>query len=98
MNYKHPIFLSFLPMLYLLGQADDSNAGRPTLEEIGVQGSQLGEIDLSRATILGGNAIESNRVSTLPDLSGLAPSLYLNSNGIQSYGCLLYTSPSPRDQ
>ncbi|MEC8421180.1 MAG: TonB-dependent receptor [Verrucomicrobiota bacterium] len=89
MNYKQPILLGFLPMLSLLGQANDSNAGRPTLEEIGVQGSQLGEIDLSRATILGGGAIESSKASTISDLSGLAPSLYINSNGIQSYGDLI---------
>ena len=86
MNYKQPIILGLIPVLSLLGQANDSNAGRPTLDEIGVQGSQLGELDLSRATILGGGAIESNKVSTISDLSGLAPSLYINSNGIQSYG------------
>ena len=86
MNYIQPILLGLLPVLSLLGQADDSNAGRATLDEIGVQGSQLGDLDLSRATILGGGAIESNKVSTISDLSGVAPSLYINSNGIQSYG------------
>ena len=87
MNYKQPIILGLLPVLSLFGQANDSNAGRPTLDEIGVQGSQLGELDLSRATILGGGTVESNKVSTISDLSGFpAPSLYINSNGIQSYG------------
>ncbi len=86
MNYIRPILLGLLPVLSLLGQADDSNAGRPTLDEIGVQGSQLGELDLSRATILEGDTLESNKVSSVSDLSGLAPSLYINSNGIQSYG------------
>ena len=86
MNYIQLILLGLLPVISLLGQANDYNAGRLTLDEIGVQGSQLGELDLSRATILGGGTIESNRVSTVSDLSGLAPSLYINSNGIQSYG------------
>lgn len=86
MNYIQLILLGLLPVISLLGQANDYNAGRPTLDEIGVEGSQLGELDLSRATILGGGTIESNRVSTVSDLSGLAPSLYINSNGIQSYG------------
>ena len=86
MNYIQLILLGLLPVISLLGQANDYNAGRPTLDEIGVQGSQLGELDLSRATILGGGTIESNRVSTVSDLSGLAPSLYINSNGLQSYG------------
>jgi iron complex outermembrane receptor protein len=86
MNYIQPILLGLLPVLPLLGQANDSNAGRPTLDELGVQGSQLGELDLSRATILSGGEIESSKASTISDLSGLAPSLYINSNGIQSYG------------
>jgi iron complex outermembrane receptor protein len=75
-----------MPATLLLGQVDKNNADAPVLDEIGVQGSQLGELDLSRATILGGKTIESNKVSSVSDLSGLAPSLYINSNGIQSYG------------
>ena len=86
MNYIQPILLGLLPVLSLLGQADDSKADRTTLDEIGVQGSQLGELDLSRATILEGDTLESNKVSSVSDLSGLVPSLYINSNGIQSYG------------
>ena len=86
MRLQTTFSLNLMSVTLLLGQADKMNADAPVLDEIGIQGSQLGELDLSRATILGGNAIESNRVSTLPDLSGLAPSLYINSNGIQSYG------------
>ncbi len=86
MKYTQPIIIGLLPVLSSLGQANDSNFARPTLDEIGVQGSKLGQLDLSRATILGGSSIESSKVSTISDLSGLAPSLYINSNGIQSYG------------
>jgi len=70
----------------LFGQATDTNASRQTLDEIAVQGSQLKELDLSRATVLGGGTIEDKKISSVSDLSGLSPSLYVNSNGIQSYG------------
>jgi outer membrane receptor protein involved in Fe transport len=86
MKLNTALSLSLMPATLLFGQADKNNADAPVLDEIGVQGSQLGELDLSRATILGGGAVESNKVSTISDLSGLAPSLYINSNGIQSYG------------
>jgi outer membrane receptor protein involved in Fe transport len=86
MKLKTALSLSLMPATLLFGQADKNNADAPVLDEIGVQGSQLGELDLSRVTILGGKTIESNKVSSVSDLSGLAPSLYINSNGIQSYG------------
>ena len=73
MNYNQPVLLSLLPVISLLGQANDSNAGRPTLEEIRVQGSQLGELDLSRATILKGDTLESRQVNSLQDLSDFSP-------------------------
>jgi len=86
MKLNTALSLSLMPATLLFGQADKNNADAPVLDEIGVQGSQLGELDLSRVTILGGKTIESNKVSSVSDLSGLAPSLYINSNGIQSYG------------
>ena len=89
MNYIQPILLGLLPVLSLLGQADDSNAGRPTLDEIGVQGSQSGELDLSRATILGGDTLESRQVNSLEDLNGISPNLHLSGNGIKSFGDVL---------
>ena len=77
MNYIQPIPSWSFTSASFFGQANDSNAGRPTLDEIGVQSSQLGELDLSRATILGGGAVESNKVSTISDLNGLSSkSLY----------------------
>ena len=89
MNYIQPILLGLLPVLSLLGQADDSNAGRPTLDEIGVQGSQSGELDLSRAAILGGDTLESRQVNSLEDLNGISPNLHLSGNGIKSFGDVL---------
>ena len=89
MNYNQPIILGLLPVLSLLGQANDSNAGRPTLDEIGVQGSQLGELDLSRATVLKADSLESRQVNSLGDLNGLSPNLHLSGNGIKSFGDVL---------
>ena len=68
------------------GQGTDTNASRQTLEALAVQGTQLEEIDLSRATVLGGGTIEDKKISSVSDLSGLSPSLYVNSNAVQSYG------------
>ena len=41
MNYKQPIILGLLPVLSLLGQANDSNADRATLDEIAVTKDQV---------------------------------------------------------
>ena len=73
----------------LFGQATDTNASRQTLEELAVQGAQLEELDLSRATVLGSSELESRKANTLGDLSGLAPNLYLSENGIKSFGDVL---------
>jgi iron complex outermembrane receptor protein len=70
----------------LFGQATETNASRQTLEEIAVKGTQLEELDLSRASVLSGGTIEDKKISSVSDLAGLSPSLYVNSNGIQSYG------------
>jgi iron complex outermembrane receptor protein len=71
------------------GQGTDANASRQTLPELAVQGTQLDELDLSRATVLGSDQLESRKVNTLGDLSGLTPNLYLNENGIKSFGDVL---------
>ena len=73
----------------LLGQENDTNASRQTLPEIAVQGSQLEGLDLSRATVLGSDQLESRKANSLGDLSGLTPNLYLNENGIKSFGDVL---------
>jgi iron complex outermembrane recepter protein len=83
---------SLLPLFLcasLFGQATDTNASRQTLDEIAVQGTQLEELDLSRATVLGSSELESRKAQTLGDLSGLAPNLYLSENGIKSFGDVL---------
>ncbi|MBT3637302.1 MAG: TonB-dependent receptor [Opitutae bacterium] len=84
---------SFILSLFLcsslLGQGTDANASRQTLEEIAVQGTQLEGLDLSRSTVLGSGELESRKVNTLGDLSGLAPNLYLSENGIKSFGDVL---------
>jgi len=60
-----------------------------TLDEFKVDGFTLNDLDLSRSAVLSGTEIESRQVSSISDLSGLSPSLYINSNGIQSYGDII---------
>ena len=58
-----------------------------TLNEMEIRGSSYFEnLDLSRSSVLSGNYIENNKAGAITDLSGLAPNLYINSYGIQSYG------------
>ena len=89
MKLKTALSLSLMPATLLFGQADKNNADAPVLDEIGVQGSQLGELDLSRATILGGDTLASRQVNSLGDLNGLSPNLHLSGNGIKSFGDVL---------
>ena len=44
------------------------------------------DLDLSRESILSGDTIESNKISSISNLSGSLPNFYINSNGQQSYG------------
>ena len=70
----------------LQAQESDSNDAKATLPELAVQGSSMGEIDLSRASILSGDTIESRKIKSISDLSGSAPNFYVNSSGQQSFG------------
>ena len=89
MNYMQPIFLGLLPVLSLLGQANDSNADRATLDGIAVTGSSIPELDLSRSSILTQDQVEDRQINNLVDLSGLSPNLHINNNSIQSYGDII---------
>jgi len=89
MNYKQPIILGLLPVLSLLGQANDSNADRATLDEIAVTGSSIPELDLSRSSILTKDQVNDRQIDNLVDLSGLSPNLHINNNSIQSYGDII---------
>ena len=89
MNYIQPILLGLLPVLSLLGQANDSNADRATLDEIAVTGSSIPDLDLSRSSILTQDQVEDRQINNLVDLSGLSPNLHINNNSIQSYGDII---------
>jgi iron complex outermembrane receptor protein len=89
MNYIQSILLGLLPVLSLLGQADDSNADRATLDEIAVTGASIPELDLSRSSILTQDQVEDRQINNLVDLSGLSPNLHINNNSIQSYGDII---------
>ena len=61
-----------------------------TLNEMEVRGrNNFEDLDLSRSSVLSGNYIEKNKAGSISDLSGLAPNLYINSYGIQSYGDII---------
>ena len=75
-----------VPIMTIFGQNNKSNADSPVLDTISVQGVPVQEFEFSRSTALSGSQIESQKISSIADLSGLSPSLYINSNGIQSYG------------
>jgi iron complex outermembrane receptor protein len=70
----------------LLAQESNSNDAKATLPELAVQGSSMGEIDLSRASILSGDKVESRKIKSISDLSASAPNFYVNSSGQQSFG------------
>ena len=89
MNYTQPILLGLLPVLSLLGQSNDSNADRATLDEIAVTGASIPELDLSRSSILTQDQVEDRQINNLVDLSGLSPNLHINNNSIQSYGDII---------
>ena len=69
----------------LLAQESNSNDAKATLPELAVQGSSMGDLDLSRASILSGDTVESRKIK-LPFLTFPlhAPNFYVNSSGQQS--------------
>ena len=89
MKLKIALSLSLMPITIIIGQADKTNADAPILDEIGIKGNQLGELDLSRATILNQDTLESRQVNYLDDLNGISPNLHLSGNGIKSFGDVL---------
>ena len=82
---KYPLSLILLAST-LLAQESNSNDAKATLPELAVQGSSMGEIDLSRASILSGDKVESRKIKSISDLSASAPNFYVNSSGQQSFG------------
>ena len=86
MNYKNILSISFLPFASILGQTQQTNTDAPVLDEIGVKDTQLTSLDLSRATILSQDTLETRQVHSLEDLNGLSPNLHVSGNGIKSFG------------
>ena len=80
---------AFIAFFMLAGATSSALLGKnpETLNEMEVRGSNhFEDLDLSRSSVLSGNYIEKNKAGSISDLSGLAPNLYINSFGIQSYG------------
>ena len=82
---KYPLSLILLAST-LLAQESNSNDAKATLPELAVQGSSMGDLDLSRASILSGDKVESRKIKSISDLSASAPNFYVNSSGQQSFG------------
>ena len=82
---KYPLSLILLAGT-LLAQESNSNDAKATLPELAVQGSSMGDLDLSRASILSGDKVESRKIKSISDLSASAPNFYVNSSGQQSFG------------
>ena len=81
---KYPLSLILLAGT-LLAQESNSNDAKATLPELAVQGSSMGEIDLSRASILSGDKVESRKIKLPYQTYPLhAPNFYVNSSGQQS--------------
>ena len=70
----------------LLAQESNSNDAKATLPELAVQGSSMGEIDLSRASILSGDTIESRKIASISDLSASCSNFMLTLMGNNHYG------------
>ena len=58
-----------------------------TLDELKVRSTMNSlDLDLSRSTILGNEALESRQINSLEGLNGLSPNLHLSGSGIKSFG------------
>lgn len=79
-------FLLILPIHAFAGLMIISAQTPERLSELKVSETSLTDLDLSRASILAESNLEPQITKSVSDLSGLSPNLYINSNGIQSYG------------
>ena len=67
-------------------QADKNASAPPTLPELAVEAKPIKELNWGGSAPIDGSQVENRGISSISDLSGIAPNFYVNSNGIQSYG------------
>ena len=70
----------------LWSQVEDNSTDVPELPPLSVEAKDIGALFLVGALELDGDTLESRGLTTLDGLSGIAPNLHFNSNGIKSFG------------
>ena len=70
----------------LAAQADKNATAPPTLPELAVEAKPIKELNWGGSAPIDGSQVENRGISSISDLSGIAPNFYVNSNGIQSFG------------
>ena len=87
---KFPKALAILTLaacsVQLAAQADKNATAPPTLPELAVEAKPIKELNWGGSAPIDGSQVENRGIGSISDLSGIAPNLYVNSNGIQSYG------------
>jgi iron complex outermembrane receptor protein len=87
MTRKLSIVLAFAASLFQASAQADKNATTPpTLPELAVEAKPVKELNWGGSAPIDGSQVENRGISSISDLSGIAPNFYVNSNGIQSYG------------
>jgi iron complex outermembrane receptor protein len=87
MTRKLSIVLAFAASLFQASaQADKNATAPPTLPELAVEAKPIKELNWGGSAPIDGSQVENRGISSISDLSGIAPNFYVNSNGIQSYG------------
>ncbi|MBU61016.1 MAG: hypothetical protein CMI26_00785 [Opitutae bacterium] len=67
-------------------QTDTNASAPPTLPELAVEAKPITELNWGGSAPIDGSQVENRGITSISDLSGIAPNFYVNSNGIQSYG------------
>jgi iron complex outermembrane receptor protein len=81
------IVLAFAASFFQASAQVDKNATAPrTLPELAVEAKPIKELNWGGSAPIDGSQVENRGISSISDLSGIAPNFYVNSNGIQSYG------------
>jgi iron complex outermembrane receptor protein len=90
MQHIHILTLILLASSIQLAAQEDNNASdQPVLPELSVEAQAVDAFGAWGIIELDGEVVENRGIRAISDLSAFAPNLYVNSNGIQSYGDVL---------
>ena len=83
MTSKLSITLAFAASFFQASAQVDKNASAPpTLPELAVEAKPVKELNWGGTAPIDGSQVENRGISSISDLSGIAPNFYINSNGI----------------